>query len=150
MDVDVSPTDPSHFYVAYASGGLWKTTNNGTTFTPLFDKEAVLTIGDISVDWERNTIWVGTGENNSSRSSYAGLGMYKSTDGGETWEHKGLEESHHIGRIIQHPTDPNTLWVAALGHLYSPNPERGLYKTCLLYTSPSPRDATLSRMPSSA
>jgi len=129
VDVDVSPTDPSHFYVAYASGGLWKTTNNGTTFTPLFDKEAVLTIGDIAVDWERNTIWVGTGENNSSRSSYAGLGMYKSTDGGATWKHKGLEESHHIGRIIQHPTDPNTLWVAALGHLYSPNKERGLYKT---------------------
>ncbi len=129
VDVDVSPTDPSHFYVAYASGGLWKTTNNGTTFTPLFDKEAVLTIGDILVDWERNTIWVGTGENNSSRSSYAGLGMYKSTDGGATWEHKGLEESHHIGRIIQHPTEPNILWVAALGHLYSPNKERGLYKT---------------------
>ena len=129
VDVDVSPTDPSHFYVAYASGGLWKTTNNGASFTPLFDKEAVLTIGDIAVDWERNTIWVGTGENNSSRSSYAGLGMYKSMDGGATWEHKGLVESHHIGRIIQHPTDPNTLWVAALGHLYSPNQERGVYKT---------------------
>ncbi len=129
VDVDVSPTDPSHFYVAYASGGLWKTTNNGASFIPLFDKEAVLTIGDIAVDWERNTIWVGTGENNSSRSSYAGLGMYKSMDGGATWEHKGLVESHHIGRIIQHPTDPNTLWVAALGHLYSPNQERGVYKT---------------------
>ncbi|MEM1119873.1 MAG: glycosyl hydrolase [Bacteroidota bacterium] len=129
VDIAVSPTDPSHFYVAYASGGLWKTTNNGTTFEPLFDKEAVMTIGDITVDWERNTIWVGTGENNSSRSSYAGLGMYKSTDGGKTWQQKGLLESHHIGRIIQHPTNPNTIWVAVLGHLYSPNKERGIYKT---------------------
>lgn len=129
VDVDVSPTDPSHFYVAYASGGLWKTTNNGTSFEPIFDKEAVMTIGDIAVDWERNTIWVGTGENNSSRSSYAGLGMYKSTDGGKTWTQKGLLESHHIGRIIQHPTEANTVWVAVLGHLYSPNKERGIYKT---------------------
>ncbi|MEM6321235.1 MAG: glycosyl hydrolase [Bacteroidota bacterium] len=129
VDVDVSPTDPSHFYVAYASGGLWKTTNNGTTFEPIFDKEAVLTIGDIAVDWERDEIWVGTGENNSSRSSYAGLGMYHSKDGGKTWQQKGLLESHHIGRIIRHPTDPNTLWVAVLGHLYTPNRERGIYKT---------------------
>ena len=129
VDVAVSPTDPSHFYVAYASGGLWKTTNNGTSFTPLFDKEAVITIGDISVDWENNIIWIGTGENNSSRSSYAGVGMYKSEDGGETWQHKGLAETHHIGRIITHPTNPNTVWVAALGHLYSPNKERGVYKT---------------------
>ncbi len=129
VDVDVSPIDPSHFYVAYASGGLWKTINNGASFIPLFDKEAVLTIGDIAVDWAKNIIWVGTGENNSSRSSYAGIGMYKSEDGGETWQHKGLAETHHIGRIIQHPTDPNTVWVAALGHLYSPNKERGVYKT---------------------
>lgn len=129
VDVAVSPTDPSHFYVAYASGGLWKTTNNGTSFTPLFEKEAVLTIGDIAVDWERDIIWIGTGENNSSRSSYAGIGMYKSEDGGKTWQHKGLEETHHIGRIIRHPTDPNIVWVAALGHLYSPNKERGVYKT---------------------
>ena len=129
VDVDVSPTDPSHFYVAYASGGLWKTTNNGASFIPLFDKEAVLTIGDIAVDWDKDVIWIGTGENNSSRSSYAGVGMYKSEDGGKTWAHKGLTETHHIGRIIQHPTDPNTVWVAALGHLYSPNKERGVYKT---------------------
>lgn len=129
VDIDVSPTDPTHFYVGYASGGLWKTVNNGISFTPLFEKEAVMTIGDISVDWATNTVWVGTGENNSSRSSYAGVGMYKSEDGGKTWQHKGLSESHHISRIIQHPTDPNTVWVAALGHLYSPNKERGLYKT---------------------
>ncbi|MFC6996089.1 WD40/YVTN/BNR-like repeat-containing protein [Rufibacter roseus] len=129
VDVDVNPADPTQFYVAYASGGLWRTVNNGISFEPLFDREAVLTIGDISVDWKNNTIWVGTGESNSSRSSYSGVGIYKSTDGGKTWQYKGLPESHHIGRVIQHPTDPNTVWVAALGHLYSPNPERGVYKT---------------------
>lgn len=128
-DLDVSPNDPSHFYVAYASGGLWKTKSNGMDFTPLFEQELVMTIGDIAVDWKNDVIWVGTGEVNSSRSSYSGVGMYKSSDGGKTWEHKGLGESHHIGRVIIHPTDPNTLWVAALGHLYSPNQERGIFKT---------------------
>jgi photosystem II stability/assembly factor-like uncharacterized protein len=88
-----------------------------------------MTIGDIAVDWETGTIWVGTGEVNSSRSSYAGTGIYKSTDEGKTWTHLGLPETHHIGRILLHPDDPNTAWVAALGHLYSSNPERGLYKT---------------------
>jgi len=128
-DVAVYEADPSHFYVAFASGGLWKTENNGTSFTPLFDKEAVMTIGDIAVNWQDSTIWVGTGEVNSSRSSYAGVGLYKSTNGGKDWQHLGLGESHHIGRIVLHPTDANTAWVAVLGHLYSPNNERGIYKT---------------------
>jgi photosystem II stability/assembly factor-like uncharacterized protein len=128
-DMDVWEKDPTHFYVGYASGGLWKTENNGQSFTPLFDKEIVMTIGDIAVNWEKNILWVGSGEVNSSRSSYAGVGMFKSTDGGKTWQHKGLSESHHIARIILHPTDENTLWVAVLGHLYSPNHERGIYKT---------------------
>lgn len=128
-DIDVWQQDPTHFYVGYASGGLWKTENNGQSFMPLFDNEIVMTIGDIAVDWKKNTIWVGSGEVNSSRSSYSGVGMFKSDDGGKTWQHKGLGETHHIGRIILHPTDPNTLWVAALGHLYSPNQERGIFKT---------------------
>jgi len=128
-DLEVWENDPSHFYVAYASGGLWKTENNGTSFTPLFDNEMVMTIGDIAVDWQRNTIWVGTGEVNSSRSSYSGVGIYKSTDGGQSWSYLGLPESHHIGRILLHPDDPDVAWVAALGHLYSPNEERGIYKT---------------------
>lgn len=128
-DLDVWAEDPSHFYVAYASGGLWKTENNGTSFEPLFDNEMVMTIGDIAVDWQRNVIWVGTGEVNSSRSSYAGVGVYKSTDGGKSWRHLGLPESHHIGRILLHPDNPDIAWVAALGHLYSPNEERGIYKT---------------------
>ncbi len=128
-DLEVWDKDPTHFYVAYASGGLWKTENNGQTFTPIFDNEMVMTIGDIAVNWNRNIIWVGTGEVNSSRSSYAGNGIYKSLDGGKSWQHMGLDETHHIGAIVMHPTDANTLWVAALGHLYSPNPERGIFKT---------------------
>ena len=128
-DLAVDEKDPSHFFAAYASGGLWYTNNNGNSFTPIFDNEAVMTIGDVAVNWQDSIIWVGTGEVNSSRSSYAGLGMYVSYDWGKSWEHKGLTESHHTARIILHPTDKNTLWVAMLGHLYSPNEERGVFKT---------------------
>ncbi len=129
VDIDANPENPTEFYAAYASGGLWYTANNGQSFSPIFDNEAVMTIGDIAVDWKTRTIWVGTGENNSSRSSYSGVGIYKSSNNGKTWEHLGLPESHHIGRIALHPTDPNIAWVAVLGHLYSPNKERGMYKT---------------------
>ncbi|HEX6335300.1 MAG TPA: hypothetical protein VFZ78_13795, partial [Flavisolibacter sp.] len=128
-DLDVNPDDPTEFYVAYASGGLWHTTNNGQSFVPVFDSSDVITIGDIAVNWKTGTIWVGTGEVNSSRSSYAGTGVYISRDKGKTWEYSGLPESHHIGKIQLHPTDEGTAWVAALGHLYSPNRERGVYKT---------------------
>lgn len=128
-DIEVDPDDPTHFYVAYASGGLWYTENNGTSFEPIFDSERVLTIGDIAVDWKNNRIYVGTGEVNSSRSSYAGDGVYRSDDGGKSWTHLGLEESHHIGKVLVHPENPEVLWVAALGHLYSSNPERGVYKS---------------------
>ena len=128
-DIEVDPQNPTRFYVAYASGGLWYTRNNGTTFTPLFDHEAVMTIGDIAVDWSNNIIWVGTGESNSSRSSYAGLGIYKSSDQGETWTYAGLPESHHIGRIILHPENPQIAWAAVIGNLYSPGDDRGIYKT---------------------
>lgn len=129
VDVEVNPDDPTHFYAAYASGGLWFTKNNGTSLSPVFDQEAVMTIGDIAVDWDRNIIWLGSGENNSSRSSYAGLGMYKSIDSGKTWSHQGLDESHHISRVILHPDNQDVVWVAALGALYSPNENRGVYKT---------------------
>ncbi|HMI80043.1 MAG TPA: hypothetical protein VK484_14685, partial [Ferruginibacter sp.] len=129
IDIDVNPADPTEFYVAYASGGLWHTVNNGQSLVPIFDKENAITIGDIAVNWSTRTIWVGTGEANSSRSSYAGLGVYKSSDNGKNWEWLGLPESHHIGKINLHPTDNNIAWVAVLGHLYSANKERGVYKT---------------------
>ena len=138
-DIEANPDDPTEFYVAYASGGLWYTKNNGLSFKPIFDSEDILTIGDIAVKWRNtpqkgvlgteNIIWIGTGEVNSSRSSYAGIGVYKSSDGGKTWEYLGLPDSQHIGKIQLHPTDDNTAWAAVLGHLYSPNKERGVYKT---------------------
>lgn len=129
VDVDVNPADPTEFYVAYATGGLWHTTNNGLSFSPIFDSAEVITLGDVAVHWPSRTIWVGTGEANSSRSSYSGIGVYKSVNNGKSWQYLGLPESHHIGEIIVHPTDANTAWVAVLGHLYSPNKERGVYKT---------------------
>jgi photosystem II stability/assembly factor-like uncharacterized protein len=129
VDIEGNPEDPTEFYVAYASGGLWHTTNNGQSFVPIFDSADVITIGDIAVNWKTRTIWVGTGEVNSSRSSYAGMGVFKSRDNGKTWQYLGLPESHHIGKILLHPSDDNIAWVAVLGHLYTPNKERGLYKT---------------------
>lgn len=129
VDVEANPADPTEFYVGYASGGVWYTNNNGQSFTPIFDSTETQTIGDIAVNWKTGTIWVGTGEVNSSRSSYAGMGIYKSTDKGKSWKWMGLPDSHHIGKVQLHPTDDNTAWVAVLGHLYSPNTERGVYKT---------------------
>lgn len=129
VDLEVNPDDPTEFYVAYASGGLWHTTNNGQSFVSIFDSEDILTLGDIAVNWKTRTIWVGTGEVNSSRSSYAGIGVYRSSNNGKNWEYLGLPESHHIGKILLHPADNNTAWVAVLGHLYSSNKERGVYKT---------------------
>ncbi|NIQ17560.1 MAG: glycosyl hydrolase, partial [Candidatus Aenigmarchaeota archaeon] len=130
VDIAVSPAQPFTFYVATASGGLWKTTNNGTTFTPIFDNQSVISIGDIAVAPSApDVVWVGTGEANNSRSSYWGDGVYKSENGGKTWKHMGLKESHHVGRIVIHPENADIVYVAALGHLYSFNEERGLYKT---------------------
>jgi len=118
------------WYIAVASGNVWKTENNGTTFEPIFDTYPAFSIGDIAVaPSDPETFWVGTGEANNSRSAYWGNGVYKSTDGGKTFRHMGLPESHHVGRIVIHPTKPDIVYVAALGHLYSSNPERGLYKT---------------------
>ena len=128
-DLEANPQDPTEFYVGYSTGGLWHTKNNGLSFTPIFDSADVIGIGDIAVNWKTRTIWVGTGEVNSSRSSYAGIGIYKSINNGKTWQYVGLPESHHIGKIQLHPTDENIAWVAVLGHLYSPNKERGVFKT---------------------
>ena len=129
VDLDVNPENPSEYYVAYASGGLWHTGNNGTTFTPVMDNSPTQNLGDIAVHWPSGTIYAGTGENNSSRSSYAGFGIYKSTDRGASWSHAGLPDSHHIGRIVIHPERPDEVVVAVLGHLYSGNQERGIYRS---------------------
>ena len=128
-DIEVNPNNPSEFYVAYASGGLWHTVNNGNTFNPIMDNSDTQNIGDFDVDWNTRLIVVGTGENNSSRSSYAGIGILKSSDNGKTWTNIGLNDSHHIGKVMINPINPNEIVVAALGHLYSKNKERGIFKT---------------------
>ena len=128
-DVAVNPNNVTEFYVGYASGGLWYTNNNGTSFTPVLDSAPTQNIGDIAVDWNTGTIWVGTGEKNSSRSSYAGIGILKSTDSGETWEHVGLSDAHHVSRILINPNNAEEVIVGVIGHLYSSNSERGVFKT---------------------
>lgn len=128
VDVDVNPNNPTEFYVAYASGGLWYSNNNGVSFTPVMDNSSTQNLGDIAVDWKNGTIWAGTGENNASRSSYAGIGILKSTDKGQTWQHMGLPDSHHIGRILINPNQPDEVIIGVTGHLYSSNSERGIYK----------------------
>ncbi|MEJ7769031.1 MAG: hypothetical protein WKF89_14535, partial [Chitinophagaceae bacterium] len=129
VDLDVNPEKSTEFFVAYATGGIWYSNNNGQSFTPVFDQQDHLFIGDIAVDWKSGTIYAGTGEVNASRSTYAGTGIYKSTDKGKTWLFAGLPDTHHIGKVLISPDDPNTVWVAALGHLYSSNKERGIFKT---------------------
>jgi photosystem II stability/assembly factor-like uncharacterized protein len=126
----VYEADPTIFYVATASGGLLKTTNNGLTFQHQFDTQPTVSIGDVAVAaTDPNLVWVGTGEANPRNSVSYGDGVYKSTDGGKSWTHMGLSESFQIGRIVIHPTDPNIVYVGALGRLWGPNNERGLYKT---------------------
>jgi len=130
VDFAVVESTPRVFYAATASGGLWKTENNGLTFVPIFDNQPVISIGAVAVSQSNPTVvYVGTGEGNNSRSAYWGNGVYASTNAGQSFSPAGLPESHHIGRIVVHPTDPNTAYVAALGKLYSENEERGLYKT---------------------
>jgi photosystem II stability/assembly factor-like uncharacterized protein len=118
------------FYVAARSGGVWKTTNNGVTFEPVFDNQNVASIGALAIaPSDENVVWVGTGDASCARSAYWGDGVYKSTDGGKTWQNVGLKESHHIARIVVHPTNSDIVYVAAMGHLYSTNEERGVFKT---------------------
>jgi photosystem II stability/assembly factor-like uncharacterized protein len=116
--------------VGFGAGNIWMTINDGLTWAPVFEHESTFTIGDLEIsDSDPDTIWVGTGENLLARSSFAGLGVFKSEDGGRSWTNMGLHETHHIGRIIIHPQNPDTVYVAALGHEYTFNQERGLFKT---------------------
>ena len=129
-DLAVLESRPSTFYVATATGGAWKTTTNGTTWTPVWDSEGSISLGAIAVAPSNpDVVWVGTGEAWSARISSYGDGVYKSEDGGKTWHHMGLRETRYIGRIAIHPQDENTVYVAALGSLWGPNEERGLFKT---------------------
>ncbi len=130
VDLAVNDDDPDQFLVATASGGLWKTTDAGKTWAAIFDHEATVSLG--AVAWSpsnRDVIYAGTGEANARNSVSWGDGVYRSGDGGRTWKHIDLHDSHHIGRIVVHPTNPDIVYVAALGRLWGPNKERGLYKT---------------------
>jgi len=129
VDISVNPLNPTEFYVGYASGGVWHTNNNGTSFDPILDSSPTQNVGCIAVDWKSRTIYVGTGEVNASRSSYAGIGVLRSTDNGKTWENIGLTDSHHISRILINPSNAQEIVVGVTGPLYSKSASRGVYKT---------------------
>ncbi len=127
-DIAVDPNDPGTWYVAAGSGGIWKTVNSGTTWQPVFTDQGSYSVGCLTIDPHHPaTIWAGSGENVSGRHVGYGDGVYRSRDGGQTWENLGLSESEHIGRILVHPENPNLIYVAAQGPLWSAGGERGLY-----------------------
>jgi len=129
-DIAVVESNPFTYYVGFATAGVWKTTNNGTTWTPIFDTYPTASVGDLAVSQsDPNIIWVGTGENNNRQSSSFGDGIYKSTDAGKTFTNMGLKESQTISRIVIDPKDNNTVYAAVLGHLFGANAERGIFKT---------------------
>ena len=129
-DVEVPKGSRNVIYVGTATGGLWKTENTGVTWTPIFDEMPTPSIGDIAISESNpNVIYVGTGEANIFRASIAGTGVYKSTDAGKTWQHMGLAATQTIGRIRIHPKNPDVVYVAASGHEWSYNSDRGVYKT---------------------
>ncbi|MEO1084520.1 MAG: glycosyl hydrolase, partial [Acidobacteriota bacterium] len=130
IDIEKIPDEPYGFLVAYASGGLWRTVDNGVNFEPLTDEMPSMIMGDVAIDPnDGDRIWIGTGEDNASRSSYGGVGVFLSEDGGESWEHKGLRESDRIGRIVIDPRDPKRVFVGVSGRLYTEGGERGVYRT---------------------
>lgn len=129
-DIEVDQKNPSTWYTAVGSGGIWKTVNAGTTWSPIFDDQSVYSTGDVTIDPSNSDIiWVGTGENNGGRHISFGDGIYKSMDGGQTWKNMGLKASERISDIIIHPTDSDTVWAAVQGPLWTSGGERGLYKT---------------------
>ncbi|HSM61349.1 MAG TPA: hypothetical protein VK849_11150 [Longimicrobiales bacterium] len=129
-DIDAVESNPAVFYVGLATGGVWKTESQGMSWTPLFDDQPCSSIGDVTIfQANPNVVWVGTGEPQNRQSSPYGCGVFRSTDGGRTWTNVGLRETRHVGRIRLHPTDPDVAFVAAVGHLWGPNEERGVYRT---------------------
>jgi photosystem II stability/assembly factor-like uncharacterized protein len=129
-DFAVDPKNSKRYFVAVASGGVWRTSNSGTTFEPVFDKEGSYSIGTITLDPSNpNVVWVGTGENNNQRSVAYGDGIYKSVDGGSTWKNMGLKNSEHIGKIVVHPSNSDVVLVAAIGPLWTSGGDRGIYRT---------------------
>ncbi len=129
-DLAVVEDNPSIYYVGVATGGLWKTVNNGTTFDPVFDEQGSTSVGDVAVaPTDPSIVWVGTGEPNNRQSSSWGDGVYRSLDAGKTWKNMGLRDTKHIARVVIDSRDPNIVYVAALGHLWGPNKERGVFKT---------------------
>jgi photosystem II stability/assembly factor-like uncharacterized protein len=129
-DIAINPEDPNEWYTAVGSGGVWKTTNAGTTWKPLFDNQKSYSIGCITLDPQNSLIvWVGTGENVGGRHVGYGDGIYRSMDGGESWENMGLKESQHISKIIVHPENSDVIWVAAQGPLWNKGGDRGVYKS---------------------
>ncbi|MBL7139013.1 MAG: glycosyl hydrolase, partial [Bacteroidales bacterium] len=129
-DIAVNPTNHSEWYVAVASGNIWKTENNGTTFEPVFDKYGAYAIGCITIDPNNtNVVWAGTGENNHQRALGYGDGVYKTLDGGKSWKNMGLKESRQIGKILVDPRNSDVVYVAAEGSVWGPGGDRGLYKT---------------------
>ncbi len=129
-DIAVVESNPSTYYVGTATGGVWKTVNNGTTFDPIFDEQGSTSIGDIAIaPSDPSIIWVGTGEPNNRQSSSWGDGIYRSLDAGKTWQNMGLRDSKHIGRVVIDSSNPNIVYAAVLGHLWGPNKERGVFKT---------------------
>ena len=144
-DIAAVPNDPNTLYVATATGGAWKTTNGGVTWEPIFQHGGTASLGSVTVAPSNpNVVWLGSGETWNWRSVSWGDGVYKSEDGGETWDHMGLEETRHVGRILIHPEDPDIVYVAGVGALWGSNEERGVFKTTdggeswekVLYVSP--------------
>jgi photosystem II stability/assembly factor-like uncharacterized protein len=129
-DIEGVPGDINTVYVATASGGLWKTTNAGVTWKPIFERQGTISIGDIALAPSNpDVVWVGTGESNTRNSVSFGDGVYKSTDGGKSWQHMGLRDSERISAIVVHPQNPDVVYVGALGHAFGPNEERGVFMT---------------------
>ena len=128
--IAVPPGDHFVIYAGFASGSIWKTVNNATTWEPIFDNESAFSIGDIAIsDSHPEIIYVGTGDALMGRQSYAGTGIFKSTDSGKTWQNIGLHDSHHIRKVVIHPDNPDIVYVAAMGHLFTYNEEKGIFKT---------------------